>query len=263
MYMPVESPLLVAVLSSLLVGTLATTVGALPILAFRSPGERLTTHLLAFAAGVMLAACFFSLLLPALDGVRMREPGGAGRSAAVVAAFGLGGWLVWWLNRMAPHEHFVRGVESADRTRLSRVWLFVIAIALHNLPEGIATGVGSASGDTRIAMSILLGIGMQNVPEGLAVAAGLAHAGYRRRAAFGVAALSGLVEPAGALLGGLAIAQAAGMLPLALAFAAGAMLWVVSGEVIPETHRAGAESSATAALFVGFAGMMMMDVATS
>lgn len=254
-----SSPVQAAVLSSLVAGTLATLAGALPIVALRQPSQRATDRLLSYSAGVMLAACFFSLLSPAMatlptGGLDALEP-----ALELAFAFAAGGALVWSLNRLAPHEHFIRGVQGPRRARVSRVWLFVMAIALHNLPEGLATGVGSGSGDLLVALPILAGIGLQNLPEGLAVAAGLAHAGYGRRAAFAMATLTGLVEPVGAVVGALAITASAAMLPLSLAFAAGAMVWVVSGEVIPETHREGAESEATGWLLGGFATMMVLD----
>lgn len=255
------SPLTLALLASLVGGTIATTVGALPALVVGRLSPRASNAMLAFAAGVMLAATVFSLLLP---GFALAQPMFGGRKAAalaVVAALIAGGLMMAAIHRFVPHEHFQKGPEGPGPERIARVWLFVFAITVHNFPEGLSMGVGAASGDTAIGIGVTLGIGLQNLPEGLAVAMSLAGLGYSRARAVGVAALTGAVELVGGLAGAglLAISQA--MLPLALAFAAGTMLFVISDEVIPETHRAGFGDSATAALFVGFALTFFLDVA--
>lgn len=256
-----SSPLLAAALAATVGGFLATTAGALPALFVGRLSERAANAMLAFAAGVMLAATVFSLLLPGLELAEPLFGGPKSGAGAVVAAMMAGGLAMFGLHRMLPHEHFEKGHEGPGRSRLARVWLFVVAIALHNFPEGLSMGVGAASGDERIGLGVTLGIGLQNLPEGLAVAMSLAGLGYSRLQALGVAALTGLVEIAGALAGAglLSISQA--LLPLALAFAGGTMLFVISDEVIPETHRAGFGDSATAALFVGFGLMFFLDVA--
>ena len=257
------SPLTLALLASFVGGTLATTVGALPALFMQQLSARTSNAMLAFAAGVMLAATVFSLLLP---GLALAEPLLGGRKAgtlAVVGALIAGGLAMAAIHRFLPHEHFEKGPEGPGSERLARVWLFVLAIAVHNFPEGLSMGVGAASGDAAIGIGVTLGIGLQNLPEGLAVAMALAGLGYSRAQALGVAALTGVVELFGGLVGGGLLAVSQALLPLALAFAAGTMLFVISDEVIPETHRAGFGDSATAALFAGFGLTLFLDVAFS
>lgn len=256
------SPLIAALLAAGVGGFLATTVGALPVLVLGRLSERTSNSMLAFAAGVMLAATVFSLLLP---GLALAEPmfgGPKSGAAVVVAAMLAGGLAMFAVHRSIPHEHFEKGHEGrGERSRLARVWLFVFAIAVHNFPEGLSMGVGAASGDERIGLGVTMGIGLQNLPEGLAVAMSLATLGYTRLHALGVAALTGFVEILGALAGAGMLSVSQAMLPLALAFAGGTMLFVISDEVIPETHRAGFGDSATAALFLGFGLMFFLDVA--
>jgi ZIP family zinc transporter len=207
----------------------------------------------------MLSATFFSLLLPGLELVRHR----GGEEAELHAVLTMGGGVVlgavvlWLAHALVPHEHFDKGREGSRAFQFSRNWLFVFAIALHNLPEGLSVGVAYGAGDTfSTGYAVTLGIGLQNMPEGLAVAAALIHDGTGRGRAFTIALITGLVEPLGGLFGALAVALSTTLLPWGLAFAAGAMLFVVSGEVIPETHREGAERQATFALVLGFVAMM-------
>jgi ZIP family zinc transporter len=217
--------------------------------------------MLGFGAGVMLAATSFSLIVP---GVATAETLWGNRMlAATIAAAGvLGGALFLWVaNRFVPHEHFVKGVEGADARRLKQVWLFVFAIALHNFPEGLAVGVAFGSGQQAEAVSLATGIGIQNIPEGLAVALALVTIGYRRVAAFAVAAETGLAEPVAGLLGAAAVTFMQPILPFALTFAAGAMLFVISHEIIPESHRHGHEQAATLGVTGGFVTMMLLDTA--
>ncbi|MCX7962046.1 MAG: ZIP family metal transporter [Burkholderiales bacterium] len=239
---------------------LATAIGAAPVLAVRRVSRRAEDAMLGFGAGVMLAACSFSLIVP---GVETAEALWASRTlAAAIAAAGLlaGAAFLWTADRLVPHEHFVKGAEGAPGHRFRQVWLFVFAIALHNLPEGLAVGVafGGASAE---AASLAAGIGIQNLPEGLAVALALATLGYARVRAFAVAAATGLAEPLAGVLGAALVALAQPVLPFALAFAAGAMLFVISHEVIPESHRHGHERAATAGVLGGFAAMMLLDIA--
>ncbi|THF59283.1 ZIP family metal transporter [Pseudothauera rhizosphaerae] len=230
---------------------LATALGALPVLATRRIGPSVESLLLGFGAGVMLAASVFSLLLPGFEAAQAL---GASRSDAVVtvAIALVGGALALLaLDRALPHEHVPDGARSAKA-----VWLFVFAIAVHNIPEGLAIGVaaGQANGN-----AVATGISLQNVPEGLIVAIALAAAGYGRLFAVAVATASGLVEPVAALAGSAAVGQSAALLPWGLGAAAGAMLFVVSHEIIPESHRRGHETLATGGLVAGFVGMMLMD----
>jgi len=245
-------------LASLLAG-LGTAVGALGVLFLRRLSPRVEDGLLSAAAGIMLAAAFFSLLLPAIE---YGELYFSTRPAAVgMVIFGLlSGAVVLQLgHRYAPHEHFISGREGPDVEALSRIWLFVIAITLHNFPEGMAVGVGFAGGNVDNGIALATGIGLQNVPEGLAVSVALLTVGYGRARAFAIGAVSGLAEPVGGLFGASAVAVAGPMMPWTLGFAAGAMLFIISDEIIPETHRRGYETVATFSLMIGFALMMYLD----
>lgn len=246
-----------AFLGSFLAG-LGTLIGALPIFFRTTWSTRAQRLMLAVAAGVMLGATLFSLIVPALE-VAGRSTSELAAALVVAAGIVLGAIAVWVVHERVPHEHFVKGSEGRSGVRFGRHWLFILAITLHNFPEGMSVGV--AYGDTMATgMAVALGIGIQNLPEGLAVAAALIGDGSSRSHAFWVASLTGLVEPAGGLFGALAVSLSAALLPWGLAFAAGAMLFVISGEIIPETHRDGAERGATFALVVGFVIMMLLDV---
>ncbi|HEY0200605.1 MAG TPA: ZIP family metal transporter, partial [Burkholderiaceae bacterium] len=158
-------------------------------------------------------------------------------------------------------EHFIKGVEGQSSRTLRRTWLFVFAIALHNLPEGLAIGVAFGGTDSMRASALTAGIAIQDVPEGLVVAVALLAAGYRRLFAVCLGMASGLVEPLGAVLGAGVISYSVGLLPWGLGFAAGAMLFVISHEIIPESHRKGHEAFATGGLMLGFVIMMLLDTA--
>lgn len=245
-------------LGSLAAG-LCTGVGALLILLRPTWSGRSQVTMLAFAAGVMLAASFFSLLLPALDLVMERRMNGPAAFAEVVVGLGAGALAVWAGNRWIPHEHFIKGPEGRATIHLGRNWLFILAITLHNFPEGMSVGVAFGGGVER-GIPMMLGIGIQNMPEGLAVAAALVSDGFSRTRAFGIAMLTGLVEPIGGLVGALAMAASDILLPWGLSFAGGAMLYVIFAEVLPETHRGGGERRATLSLVVGFVLMMVLDL---
>lgn len=243
-----------------LISSLGTTVGALGIFAVREMSRRVRSVLLGAAAGVMLAATVFALFLPGLEAAQAAvgsEGGGFALAALGMLAGAVG---VLSLERLAPHEHFVKGPEGVSTERLARIWLFVIAIAIHNFPEGLAVGVGYASGGQETGVGLALGIWLQNLPEGLAVAVSLTAVGYGRARASAWAAATGLVEPVAGALGAAAVWIAEPALPFALTCAGGAMLFVVSHEVIPETHRDGEERVATLALVVGFLTMTGLDV---
>jgi ZIP family zinc transporter len=241
--------------------SLATGVGALPVLFVRNISERLQDGLLGFSAGVMLAASFFSLIIP---GLRHAEADLGSRMLAglvVVAAVLLGAATLALLNRYLPHEHFVIGRYGAPTPALRRVWLFVIAITLHNFPEGLAVGVGYGGGNLANANTLAVGIGLQNMPEGLAVATSLLSQNYSRLAAVAIGTATGLVEPIGGLLGVTAVSVFKPLLPWGMGFAAGAMIFVISNEIVPETHRKGHEALATTGLMIGLGLMMLLDVA--
>ena len=247
-------------LASLAAGAM-TAVGALPVLYGRSVSVRAQDLLLGFAAGVMLAASFFSLIIPAIA-ASVGLYGGAVVPAAVAAGgILLGVVAVAAANEWIPHRHFVQGRQGPAGLTASKVWLFVGAITIHNFPEGMAVGVGYAGGDFANATALAVGIGLQNAPEGLAVAVALIAEGHSRPQAFFIAAATAIVEPVGGFLGVGAVAIAAPLLPWALAFAAGAMIYVISHEIIPETHSRGFQNEATAGLTVGLVLMMFLDVA--
>lgn len=250
---------LTALFASAITGAL-TAVGALPILIGKRPSAQFNDTLLGFAAGVMLAASFFSLIVPSLEISAEIYGPGPWPAAIAVAGILLGALAIAALHKWLPHEHFVTGSEGHSSEKIAGVWLFVFAIAIHNFPEGLAVGVAYGSGAHDSAFSLALGIGLQNLPEGLAVAVGLVAVGYARFKAFWVAALTGLIEPIGGLFGGIFVNVSELLLPWGLVFAAGAMLFVISHEIIPETHRHGHHSRATAGLMIGLVTMLFLDV---
>jgi ZIP family zinc transporter len=240
---------------------LLTLVGALPILIGYSISRRTNDMLLGFAAGVMLSASFFSLIIPGIEAAETQFDSAPVSALIAVIGVGIGAVFVAGLNEWVPHEHFVQGRQGPRSTKLAKIWLFVLAITIHNLPEGLAVGVGFGTDDITHGITLATGIGLQNAPEGLAVAVALLGCGYSRRYAVVVAGLTGMVEPITGLLGAYAVSQSQIILPWALTFAAGAMLYVVSHEIIPETHNHGYEKEATLGLIVGLLIMMFLDVA--
>lgn len=248
-----------------LLAAAATALGTLPALGTRSLSDRAQDGLMGFGAGVMLAACAFSLILPGLAAAREAvSPGGGGATVAalmVAAAVLIGAYALMAMDRWLPHEHFIKGREGVDARRLRRTTLFVMAVTLHNLPEGLAMGVGFAANDPVAAAGLSLAIAIQDLPEGFVVAVALMAVGYSRVKALAIGAASGLIEPVGAVLGAWVVSEWPLLLPWALGFAAGAMLFVVSHEIIPESHRKGHERWATQGLMLGFALMMVLDTA--
>lgn len=247
------------------VAALATALGALPVLFSQRLSDRAQDTLFGFGAGVMLAACAFSLIIPGLaaaQGTSWFGGGERGASLLIGAAVLLGGAAIMLMDRLVPHEHFIKGREGHPPGTLRRTWLFVFAIALHNLPEGLAIGVGYAGNEGMVrANALAIGIAIQDVPEGLVVAVALLAAGYGRGLSVFIGAASGLIEPVGAVLGAVVVGHSQALLPWGLGFAAGAMLFVISHEIIPESHRKGHERFATAGLMIGFVLMMVLDTA--
>ncbi len=237
----------------------ATAVGTLPALFIRDIPQKLSDCMLGFAAGMMLAASAFSLLLPGIEaGAEFFDNGFLG-GIIVIIGMSIGVALMLGLDAFTPHEHLETGPCGPGHERCSRAWLFVFAIALHNFPEGMAIGVGYAQGDLSVGVPLTSAIALQDIPEGLAVALTLRAAGFNAKMSVLVAALTGLLEPIGALLG---VSLAGGLLiayPIGLGLAGGAMLFVVSHEVIPDTHRNGHQTLATIGLMIGFALMMVLD----
>lgn len=240
-------------------GLVATTVGAMPALLFGSLQQKTEDVMLGLAAGMMLAAAAFSLLLPGIAAGR-ELTGNAGLGAGlVVLGMALGVLLMLGLDAFTPHEHDSSGPCGPGYARCNRVWLFVFAVAIHNLPEGMAVGVAFAQGDMGVGLPLATAIALQDIPEGLAVAMTLRSIGTPAWKAVGIAALGALLEPLGALVGISLVGSSALAYPVGLGLAAGAMLFVVSHEVIPETHRNGHQTAATLGLMAGFALMMVLD----
>lgn len=253
-----NSVILTGFVASLLAG-LATFVGALPILASGRPSERQENLMLGFAAGVMLAASFFSLIIPGIEQARATGASQAAASAIMVAAILLGGFCLAQLNALVPPlDKLGLGPRGIANARFRRVWLFVAAITLHNFPEGMAVGVSFGAG-TGTGVATAVGIGVQNLPEGFAVAGALAGLGYSRRTAVLLALASGLVEPVAGLAGASLVSLASSLLPWGLGLAAGAMIYVVASEILPDMRvRAGGHRAAQA-MMVGLVAMLFLD----
>jgi len=230
-------------------------------LALGSISVKTQDSMLGFAAGMMLAASSFSLILPGLEAAESLTGSGMRGAATVVLGLALGVLLMLGLDHFTPHEHESAGAQGPHSSRLSRVWLFVFAITLHNLPEGMAIGVGFAGDDLQVGIPLATAIAIQDIPEGLAVALALRTIGISALRAALIAAASGLMEPLGALVGVGMSSSYALAYPVGLGLAAGAMLFVVSHEIIPETHRNGHQTAATLGLMGGFAVMMFLDTA--
>jgi len=243
---------------------LSTSLGALPTFFTKHVSQRTQDVLLGFSAGVMLAATCFSLLNPALrlasGGTGSKFFGGLGVAASMIA----GALFLHLCNKLIPHEHFVRGREGGPPSvQLKRIWLFVLAITLHNFPEGLAVGSGAGSLDPTLAAPIMTGIALQDVPEGFVVAVALIGVQYTRAQALLVTVITGVVEALAALIGFAATSQAQSVLPWALALSGGAMLYVVVDEMIPESQRKEFAKEATAGLMLGFVLMMFLDTSLS
>ncbi len=251
----------------------ATVFGAALGFLFKKMSHRFSDIVLAFAAGVMLAAAVLGLILPSLDyGLAMfaDESDAAGLPAKglallmTVAGIFVGAVCLNLVDRLVPHLHKMAGVDQETHPtggqNAGKVLLFVMAIAIHNLPEGIAAGVGFGSGDTSAALLIAGGIALQNIPEGMVIIGPMLAAGIKSGKTFLIALGTGLVEVIGTLIGYFSITVSAAILPFALAFAGGTMLYIISDEMIPETHAHGSERGATYALLVGFCVMLLSDI---
>ncbi len=233
----------------------ATVLGAVIGFLFKNISHRFSDIVLSFAAGVMLSAAVLGLVLPSL------EYGGSYGILITVAGIFVGALCLNLIDKLVPHLHKMVGADLEDhqKTNLSKVLLFVAAIAIHNLPEGIAAGVGFGSGDNTQALIIAGGIALQNIPEGMVIIGPMLAAGVTPRKTFFFAMLTGLVEVLGTLIGYFAVSISTVLLPFALAFAGGTMLYVISDEMIPETHAHGSQRGATYALLVGFCVMLITD----
>ena len=236
----------------------ATVFGTVLGFVFKKISHRFSDIVLSFAAGVMLAAAVIGLILPSLE-----YGGDLGLLYTVTGVFA-GALCVNVFDRIVPHLHRLTGADQeqhpADTAKLNKVLLFVTAIAIHNLPEGIAAGVSFGSGDNAAALTVAGGIALQNIPEGMVIVGPMLSAGIKPGRTFLIAAATGIVEVLGTLLGYFAVTLSTAILPFALAFAGGTMLYVISDEMIPETHAHGSERGATYSLLVGFCLMLVFDV---
>lgn len=254
-----QEHILAGFIASLLAG-LATFLGALPVLLPVKYTRRLQGLMLGFGGGVMLAATAFSLIVPGTESAI--ENGASQMSAAAIMVVGIFVGVAFLLltHKFLPHEHFFKGPENAKNSHLARIWLFIAAITFHNFPEGLAVGVNMGSGSISEGLPIALGIGLQNIPEGLVVAVSLVAQQYKAGYALWISLLTGLVEPLGGLLGASIVSLTQAILPWAMAFAAGAMLFVMSDKIIPESHQKGNEKEGSLGVMVGFALMMFLDI---
>jgi len=257
-----------AVLQALIAGCFTwgiTALGASVVFLTRTVNQRLLDGMMGFAAGVMIAASFWSLLIPSI-----RMAGESGNIPWLPAAVGFAaGWIfLWVLHLVIPHLHFGFSEAEGPKSSLGRTTLLVIAITLHNIPEGLAIGVafgavaaGFSSAALAGAVALTIGIGIQNFPEGLAISMPLRREGMTRFRSFWYGQLSAVVEPVAAVAGAAAVIVAQPILPYALAFAAGAMVFVVIEEVLPESQVHGYDGPAISGFLVGFLIMMILDVA--
>lgn len=233
----------------------ATIFGSLIGFAFKKISHKFSDIVLSFAAGVMLAAAVLGLIIPSL------EYGGKYGIIFTVVGIFAGALCLNLIDKLVPHLHKIIGADNEEHNsaNLNKVLLFVMAIGIHNLPEGIAAGVGFGSGDTTRALIIAGGIALQNIPEGMVIIGPMLAAGVSSRKTFICAMITGLVEVAGTLIGYSAVSISSAILPFALAFAGGTMLYVISDEMIPETHAHGSERGATYSLLIGFCIMLITD----
>ncbi|MBE6700730.1 MAG: ZIP family metal transporter [Ruminococcaceae bacterium] len=235
----------------------ASVIGAVLGFVFKKVSHKFSDVVLSFAAGVMLAAAIIGLILPSLDY--------GGKAPLLVTVIGVfcGALLVNLMDRIVPHLHRLTGVDTENHPekskQLNKILLFVMAIAIHNLPEGIAAGVGFGTGNAMEALTIAGGIALQNIPEGMVIIGPMLSSGMSHGRTFFIALITGIVEVVGTLLGYFAVSLSSAILPFALAFAGGTMLYVISDEMIPETHAHGNEDASTYSLLVGFCVMLIFD----
>ncbi len=245
----------VVVLTALGVGG-ATIIGSVLGFVFKKISHKFSDIVLSFAAGVMLAAAVLGLIVPSLD------YGGKYAILITVAGIFAGAISLNFIDKLVPHLHRLVGEDNENHKnneKLSKVLLFVTAIAIHNLPEGIAAGVSFGSGDTSKALFIAGGIALQNIPEGMVIIGPMLAAGVSPKKTFIAALITGVVEVIGTFVGYFAVSIASAILPFALAFAGGTMLYVISDEMIPETHSHSSQRGATYSLIAGFALMLVSD----
>lgn len=235
----------------------ATIIGALLGFAFKNISHKLSDIVLGFAAGIMLCASVIGLIMPSL------EKGGDAAILTTVSGIFFGALLLNAVDRFVPHIHKIAGNDReghiSGTEHINKIMLFVLAIAIHNFPEGIAAGVGFGVENNVEALTIAGGIALQNIPEGMVIIAPMLSAGVKRKRAFFIAAFTGLIEVVGTIVGYFAVSVSKAILPFALAFAGGTMIYIISDEMIPETHSHGHERGATYALLFGFCLMLTVD----
>lgn len=235
----------------------ATVIGSLIGFTFKKISHKFNDAILGFAAGIMLAAAILGLIVPSID------YGGKFGVFITITGIMVGALFLNVVDKLTPHLHNLVGVDiekhSYNAASLNKILLFVAAIAIHNFPEGIAAGVSFGTDNIGDAITVASGIALQNIPEGMIIIAPLIGAGVSKRRTFFIGLCTGLVEVVGTLFGYFAVSVSTFILPFALAFAGGTMLYVISDEMIPETHSHGYERSATYALLIGFCVMLLMD----
>lgn len=248
---------LIGITASLISGT-ATAIGAVPTFFTNKIEEKFNDMLLGFSAGVMLSSASFSLILPALN------IAGKNTISMLMICLGIlsGGVFLDFIDKHSPHFHTLMGYEGGS-SKLNKIALFIIAITIHNFPEGMAVGVSFSTGSFKDGLAIALGIGLQNIPEGIAVAFPLVAEGISKRRAFLITLFTGVVETVGGVVGAGVVQLSKPILPFMLAFAAGAMLFVISDEIIPETHRGKYYRTATYGIITGFIVMLFFDIMLS
>ncbi len=245
-------------ISGTLVAGLATGLGALPIYLKKDFSKNTLDIGLGFSAGIMLVASFVSLIIP---GIAAAESLYQSEWALLLVLLGLvvGYFFIIVIHDYLPHEHFFKTNDMSHRKKMSRVTLIVLAICLHNFPEGLAVGVGFGAGDEASGLALAVAIALQNMPEGLVVAIGLLSEGATKHKAFMMALLSGLVEPIAAAIGYFTTSISAFALPISLGFAGGTMLFVICQEIFPELFREGSEKKATFGVIIGVVTMLAID----
>lgn len=233
----------------------ATLVGAAMGMFFKNMSHKFSDIILSFAAGVMLSAAVYGLIFPSIESGQTLAP-----VTTIIGIFA-GALILNLIDRFVPHLHNVSGKceDGSKNSRADKVMLFVLAIAIHNFPEGVAAGVGFGTGNTAEALTIAGGIALQNIPEGMVIIGPMLMTGMGKRKTFFIAAMTGFIEVIGTIIGYFAVSISNVILPFALAFAGGTMLYIISDEMIPETHAHGCERAATYSLLVGFCLMLLVD----
>ena len=244
-----------------LIAGLATAVGALPIIFTANLSKKWQGILLGLGGGIMLAATAFSLIIPGTEAAVNLGYSQSGSALIVSGGMILGASLLWLMHNNFPHEHFNQGIEGRITANFQRIWLFIAAITIHNFPEGLAVGVGFGDGSISHGLPLALGIGLQNMPEGLVVALALRELEYSIKYALGISLLTGLVEPIGGVVGASIVNFGQFFLPWGMAIAAGAMLFVIVDEIIPEIDRESIAQEGTLGIMTGFVAMMFLDIA--